>query len=99
MSRSMYRNMTIPFNWVSVFFFFFFFYKGNGFKRKQTIAERAPPQKKQEIAQLTLYRTLVEDSNLINVIKVLSVIKFDPKCNKRLNSSRITIGRNLDRVA
>ena len=58
-----------------------------------------PPQKKQEIAQLTLYRTLVEDSNLINVIKVLSVIKFDPKCNKRLNSSRITIGRNLDRVA
>ena len=58
-----------------------------------------PPKKKQEIAQLTLYRTLVEDSNLINVIKVLSVIKFDPKCNKRLNSSRIIIGRNLDKVA
>lgn len=80
----------------------FFFYKGNGFKRKQTIAERPPPpppKKKQEIAQLTLYRTLVEDSNLINVIKVLSVIKFDPKCNKRLNSSRIIIGRNLDKVA
>ena len=35
----------------------------------------------------------------LNVIKVLSVIKFDPKCNKRLNSSRITIGRNLDKVA
>ena len=35
----------------------------------------------------------------LNVIKVRSVINFGPKGNKNPTGSRITLGRQLDKVA
>ena len=37
-------------------------------------------------------------SKMTNVIKVLCVINFGPKCNKSPNGSRISIGPKLDKV-
>lgn len=46
---------------------------------RQSLSTPPPKKKKQEIAQLTLYRTLVEASNLIN----------DPKCNKGSKCNKV----------